>query len=296
MSDPFRKWAQGDEWEPSASQLNAWTDAARFAQQSLGRPTASDSQLFQPFTPMRMLNNTGAAIPQLGVVTYTQPMVLPSVNENRFINEPTFIAIKPTAPLDRFAIALSRVETNGVFWAVCGGVVPCKVTGTGSKVQAISNDVDKLQAGSSGLDLVWSESGSSTRFGVVKLFGTGSSCEKKYQLFVFWSPASGSFSLPLFAQEKDPETEERSGTYYSETITIPYNATVTQTKNALESHSKIDADEITVSGSLNLLSGPHTIILPAGVKFGDGDGSINSSGLTRSGLVTPYAYLSECCS
>lgn len=294
MSDPFRKWAQGDEWEVSAAQLNAWTDAARFAQQSLGRPTAGDGQLFQPFTPMRMYNNTGAAIPQLGVVTYTTPMILPSSNENRFINEPTLVAIKPAAPLDRFAIALSRVEISGVFWGVCGGVVPCKITGTGSKAQAIINDVNKLQAGESGYELIWKESGAGTRFGIVKLFGTGG-CGRKYQIFVLGNPLSGSFVLPVRAQQKDPETGVRSGAYYTEDITIPYNASVAQTRDAIEGHTYIDAGEITAAGSLTLLSSPHTITLPEGVDFGVGTGTIDSSGLVRRGLEIPRAYLSECC-
>lgn len=296
MSDPFRKWAQGDEWEPSASQLNTWTDAARMVQQSLNRPKESDGQLWQPFTPIRLLNNTGVALPPLGVVTYGAPMVLPSADANRFINEPTMIAAKPGVPLDRFAITLGRVEIGAIFWGICGGVVPCKVTGTGTKVQAIANDVEKLQAGTTGLDLIWFESGSSVRYGVVKLFGAGSGCVKKFQLFVFWNPSGGSFTLPLLAQAKDPETGVRSGSYLSENITIQYNSTVSETKTALESHSRIDAGEIIVSGALNLLSGPHTITLPEGVSFGSGDGSINSSGLERGGLVTPYAYLSECCS
>lgn len=237
MSDPYKKWAQGDEWEPSASWLNMVTEAAQQVQQALGRPTPGDGQLFQPFTPIRMYNNTGAAIPQLGVVTYTTPMVLPSVNENRFVNDPTVIAIKPDAPLDRFAIALSRVETNAVFWAVVGGVVPCKVTGSGTKVQAITNDVDKLQAGSSGVDLIWSESGSSTRFGMVKLFGAGaSSCANTWWLSAEGAPSGGTIT---FAIQVNSVTED---------ITFPCPCTIAQTITALEGHSEIDTGDVTVTG------------------------------------------------
>lgn len=294
MSDPFRKWAQGDEWEPSASQLNSWTDAARMVQQSINTIKPADSQQFQPFTPVRMQNNTGAAIPQLGVVTYTTPLVLPSTNEHRFVYDTTLVAIKPTAPLDRFAIALERVQTDGVFWAVCGGVVPCKVTGTGSKVQAISNDVDKLQAGATGAELIWSESGSSTRFGLVKLFGAGSSCTKKYQLFYLGSVSSGSFLLPVASQTKTGGV--RSGSYTTENVTIPYNATNTQVKNAIEGHSLIDVDEVTVTGSASLLTSNATITMPEGTYLGTGGtGEITNTSLVRIGLQIPKVYLFECC-
>ncbi len=294
MTDPMKKWAQGDEWEPSASWINMVTEAALQVQQALGRPTLGDGQLWQPFTPLRMYNNTGAAIPQLGVVTYATPMVLPSVNENRFTNDSTVIAIKPAAPLDRFAISLSRVETSGVFWAVCGGVVPCKVTGSGSKVQAIINDVEKLQAGVTGLELIWSESGSSTRFGLVKLFGGGSGCTKKYQLFYLGSASSGSITLPVSAQAKTDGV--RSGAYTTENVTIPWNATTTQTKTAIEGHSLIDADEVTVTGSLSLQSANHVIVMPDGTYLGTGGTGELTTTLVRSGLEVPKAYLWECCS
>ncbi len=295
MTDPMKKWAQGDEWEPSASWLNMVTEAAQQVQQALGRPTPGDGQLFQPFTPIRMFNNTGAAIPQLGVVTYAAPMVLPSANENRFVNEPTVIAIKPTAPLDRFAIALSRVEINSVFWGVCGGVVPCKVTGTGAKVQAITNDVDKLQAGTVGADLIWSESGSSTRFGIVKLFGAGGGCTKKYQLFYLGTVTSGSFVLPVASQAKTGGV--RSGSYTTENVTIAYNASVTDVKNAIEGHSLIDAGEVTVTGSLSLSSANHTIVMPEGTYLGTGGtGEITSTSLVGAGSHVPKVYIWECCS
>ena len=295
MSDPFRKWAQGDEWEPSAAQLNTWTDAARLVQQSLNTIKPADSQQFQPFTPVRMQNNTGAAIPQLGVVTYTTPLVLPSANEHRFVYDTTLVAIKPAAPLDRFAIALERVQTDGVFWAVCGGVVPCKVTGTGAKVQAITNDVDKLQAGATGAELIWSESGSSTRFGLVKLFGAGSSCTKKYQLFYLGTVTSGSFVLPVASQTKTSGV--RSGAYTTENVTIAYNASVTDVKNAIEGHSLIDAGEVAVTGSLSLSSANHTIVMPEGTYLGTGGtGEITGTSLVGAGSHVPKVYLWECCS
>lgn len=187
---------------------------------------------------------------------------------------------------------IGSIQVMGVCWARCRG----PITANDALMPDSSWRGIKDTSGNSNIKALAAVAGSTDAIIPVLIGGGGgASCAKKFQLFVFWNPASGSFSFPFLAKEKDGDGV-RSGSYFSETITIPYNATVTQTKTALESHTKIDAGEITVTGSLNLLSGPHTIILPEGVSFGSGDGSIDSSGLARSGLVTPYAYLSECCS
>jgi hypothetical protein len=294
VSDVFKKWAQGDEFAPSAAQLNAWTDAARMVQQGLNQTSPVLGTPEQYFTRLRMRNNTGEVIPQLGIIGYSTPMITPATSQEQFIYDMTVNAIKPTTPLDRFAITLSQVEIGAVFDAAIGGVIPCKVTGSGTKVQAISNDMTKLQAGATGADLVWSESGSSTRFGLVKLFGAGSSCTKRYQLFYLGSVSSGSFLLPVASQTKTGGV--RSGSYTTENVTIPYNATNTQVKNAIEGHSLIDVDEVTVTGSASLLTSNATITMPEGTYLGTGGtGEITNTSLVRIGLQIPKVYLFECC-
>lgn len=257
MSDPFRKWAQGDEWEPSASQLNAWTDAARFAQQSLSRPTAGDGQLFQPFTPLRMRNATGEAIPRLGVVSYSGPTFNPSSAEDRFVQDFTIEASKPSAePLWRFAIALQRVEIDAVFFAAIGGVVPCRVTGRGESVTAITADMEKLQAGGEGVPLLWSQGGDGERFGICRI-DEGIACSESYDLRLLWSPAEATMWIDVLF---DGVTE-----------TIEFNkfSTRVEVKAAVDAHSKFVEHEVEcqVYGAGEFPSSNMLLTLPAGAKI-----------------------------
>ena len=291
MADVFKKWAQGDEFAPSAAQLNAWTDAARMVQQGLNQTSPVLGTPEQYFTRLRMRNNTGEVIPQLGIIGYSSPMITPATNEEQFIYDLTVNAIKPAAPLDRFAITLSQVEIGAVFDAAVGGVLPCKVTGSGSKVEAITDDMAKLQAGTTGLELIWSESGSSTRFGVVKLFGAGGeTCTPKYQMIVYYFPTGGSFVLRVRAKDG-------SGTWQTEDKTINYNATPAAVATAIESHTYIASGTVTVSGAGAFPFNSMTIVMPADSELGDGSTSIVSTSLTRASSYDPFpkVLLTECC-
>lgn len=305
IGDPFRKLKPGEPFVPVAAQFNMFIEDAQ-ARRTQGQRVDSASVISQAASlPVTIRNDLAVDLPAFSVIRWQGgPVKSATINSNvpelQLKTAAYNATTKPIGVVGPQKIRKASggssagsgpVSILGVTWARCVGPIA-----DGDTIEPNSSYLGIKS--SAGTPVIARGALSSGVQGIIPVFigAGGGSCQKKYQLFVFWAPSSGSFSLPLFAQEKDPETEERSGTYYSETITIPYNATVTQTKTALESHSKIDSGEITVSGSLNLLSGPHTIILPAGVKFGDGDGSINSSGLTRSGLVIPYAYLSECCS
>jgi hypothetical protein len=289
MPDPFRKWAQGDEWSPSAAQLNAWTDAARLAAQAQ-RGVPLDIPTGPPcYVPLRICNTTGERIPELGVISFAAPMVTPTVSSDRFIAIPTLTAIKPTAPLDRFAIchrslAVDEVADNV---AMLLGVVPCRITGTGTHAQATANNMTRLQAGTTGHPIIFQEAGSSERYALVQLGGSSQQCRKRYQLFALNQPSAGSIILLVRAKNG-------SGVWVEENKTIPYGSTQAAIKAVLETHSEITLP-VTVSGPSSLTSSPVTIEMPPDSEIGNGVVAIVSHSLTNSLLVSPTAYLSECC-
>lgn len=269
MPDPFRKWAQGDEFAPSAAQLNAWTDAARFAQQSLNRGAPVAPIGGQHFTSLRMRNNTGDVIPPLGVVGFSLPMVLPSVSEARFIHDLVVDAELPTDPLDRFAISLQQVSDGALFIAAVGGVIPCRVTGTGAKVLSLDGDVGKLEAGASGHDLVWSEAGSSERFGIVRLgAGAGATCARTYDLRILWNPASGNCTIGVRYNS------------VTETIAFARNATHSHVIDLINAHSEFVFASVTASfaGAGSFPSANMVVRFPSGAEIVSHSDTLVSSG------------------
>jgi hypothetical protein len=283
MTDPMKKWAQGDEWEPSASWINMVTEAALQVQQALGRPTLGDSQLWQPFTPIRMYNDTGAAIPRLGVVSYSEgPLVLPSSNEHLFTHQLTLKAKAPQADGNsRFAIALNRVEIDGVFWGAIGGVVPCRVTGTGSSVVSIEDDVEKLQAGDEGVPLIWSESGETERYGICRIDESGAAgCRISYDLRLLYRPATAVLTITVLYDG------------VSEVIDIEKDDVAADIKAAIDAHSKFVEHEVecTVEMAGPLYSSNAFVVLPAGASITD-----HTASMTRGDLRPPPEFRVDIC-
>ncbi len=287
MADPFRKWAQGDEFSPSAAQLNTWTDAARMVQQVLNRTSPADGQTIQPFTPLRMRNNTGDVIPPLGVVGFSAPMVLPSVSEARFIHDLIVDAHLPSDPLDRFAISLQQVPDGALFVAAIGGVVPCRVTGPGTHAIALDGDMSTLDSGDSGAELIWSEAGSAERFGVVRLGGGGTSPPggtfvKVYTLAIRGTAATGTISWEARKIEDvmgTPTLVTDSGTWDSD-----YDG-----DDILASLVSFDSGVLVIGGDIrwNVVK----------IKFADPTASlfITATSLTRETHgITPQAEMSWC--
>lgn len=287
MADPFRKWAQGDEFSPSAAQLNTWTDAARMVQQVLNRTSPASPIGSQHFTPLLMRNNTGDVIPPLGVVGFSAPMVLPSDDENRFTHSLVVDAELPTDPLDRFAISLQQVPDGALFVAAIGGVVPCRVTGSGTHAIALDGDMSTLDSGDSGAELIWSEAGSAERFGVVRLGGGGTSPPggtfvKVYTLAIRGTAATGTISWEARKIEDvmgTPTLVTDSGTWDSD-----YDG-----DDILASLVSFDSGVLVIGGDIrwNVVK----------IKFADPTASlfITATSLTRETHgITPQAEMSWC--
>lgn len=200
VADPNKIWAQGDELSLGARQLNMWTRGAQLALQAFGGGGSDPLASAPLFTPMRIRNFTEYQIPRLGVVSYKTPTVLPEDDEHRFIHQLTIDAILPEDPLDRFAICLEPIAEQGIGLAAIFGVVPCWITGTGEKAEAIGGDFQTLQAGDSGHPLLWQEDGYGERFALILLGGGSSSssaCGTPRYSLILWYCYGGVLKLSL---------------------------------------------------------------------------------------------------
>jgi len=233
MGDPNKIWAQGDDLELGARQLNSWTRGAQFAQQALGQPLTPGVSGPPQFLPLRVRNATGDDLPQFSVVTFAAPTQLPSDNLPQWSLNTTLDAIVPAAPLTRFAVLTTGLKANQVAEniAAIGGVVPCVITGSGSRAQAIDGDTAKLQAGSTGHEIIWQESGTGERKALIQI-GTSGGCEQRYSLGMYNYPASGSGVIEV--------------TYnaVTESIALPHDSTAAEIKALIDAHSEMALEPV----------------------------------------------------
>lgn len=282
MADPNQIWAQGDELSLGARQLNMWTRGAQLAHQALGGGSSDPLASAPLFTPLRIRNATGEQIPRLGVVWYRIPTVVPVDDEHRFIHSLTVNAFAPNDPVDRFAICLEPIADNGIGIAAIGGVVPCRITGEGDLAEAIFDDMTKLQAGSTGYEILWQESGTEERYATI-LLGAQPACPNKVILSIWGNPVAGTFTL---RQSRDVDTD----------TVLEFDATIEEIEAALELANGYDpeADPV-VPGNMIVTGGPLpnndvTITMPRGWVL-----QTVLDDLTQAGSIVPHSRVSSCC-
>lgn len=136
---------------------------------------------------------------------------------------------------------------------------------------------------------------SAIRDGRAFYVGIGSAsanCSNKWQLFFLWNPTQGQAKLRVRARETS------ASAWVPLDIVIPYNATTTQVKDAIEAHSLINENTVTVTGSGALPINNFTITMPTNTMLGDGSVSLfndSSNPLKNDNWVTPSLALWSCC-
>lgn len=281
MADPRRQWAQGDEWEPSASQLNFWTHGAGLAHQALGGPASPLGLPSLNFVPIRVRNTTGEDIPRLGVVGYELPTIVPDTDVSRFVFDLTLEATAPATPLTRYAICPYPIPEDGVGVAIIYGIVGCRITGTGEQAEAVSGEVSYLQAGSNGYPILWQETGSSERWGLIHIGAGGTGCSARYECRIWFFPSGGSCKLNVTFNE------------VMEPITVNFDDGLAEIKTAVDAHSELVAasKECTVTGGVDMSRSNVFITMPEGGTIDPGDDST----LTRAaGAPVPRLGVTLC--
>lgn len=117
-------------------------------------------------------------------------------------------------------------------------------------------------------------------------------CTNKWQLYVLWGPTGGSFKLRVRARANS------TSAWVDEDVVIPWNASTTQVKTAIEGHSIVAANTVTVTASGAFPINNMTIIMPTNSQLGDGSVSAfedSSNKLTNTSFVKPVLALWNCC-
>jgi hypothetical protein len=170
----------GDKLRISAREINGWNDAAKanIADQ-LSRSAAAPRPTGDDRVTLLVKNTTGGDLNQFSVVGITGILFSPSDNLNGFKNGPVLIADTPASPDhdSKFAILLAPATDGSLALAKLSG--PCVVQvnvndADDAFAKVLDGDATQLDSDpSTGVPILYKESGTGTKWAVVLLGGGG---------------------------------------------------------------------------------------------------------------------------
>ncbi|MBN1553954.1 MAG: hypothetical protein JXA11_04360 [Phycisphaerae bacterium] len=193
----LKKVQSGQPMRIKADTFNSIIDATRAykeRQQSGGRPAIrehSDSNI------VLVKNASGVDAERFGVLGIDGPIILPSENLSEFENRVTFSCSTPVAGTHegKFVVLAEPIKAGAIGKALALGVTPVQISVTAeSDKYADIGDAAKLTSGASGAaQILWKESGTGTKWAVVRLGGGDGETE----YIGYGKPAAGQTDAPV---------------------------------------------------------------------------------------------------
>jgi hypothetical protein len=162
----------------SAFSARAWNRAQQAADVVLGDQLAvnvENSPQAANFSTILVRNDSGFAVPMLGVLLLGAPVVSPATGTltadsaadfqaKQFLRRPVFVGTTPTANASQICLTLEPIQNGAIGRAIISGMTACKVktVAGGPFYYAASRDADRTQLIVSSCGparLVWHESG-----------------------------------------------------------------------------------------------------------------------------------------
>jgi hypothetical protein len=122
-------------------------------------------------------NTSGSNCGLFGVLGIDTPLWTPGTDLLAFKNEQTLSCSTPTTAshTGKFCIALDAIPAGECGPVAVTGLLPVQVTGTGTTCDVKNSDSSQLQAGSGSAQIVWADTGTGTRWALVRIGGGGAS-------------------------------------------------------------------------------------------------------------------------
>ncbi|GHT12339.1 hypothetical protein FACS1894170_07040 [Planctomycetales bacterium] len=187
MPDPLQHVQTGDPIR--ADMLNAVIDGARIARNSLKTGGGAIDGFHSTNTTLRVSNATGGDLKRFSIVALAEPIYFSTEATSSFFTEPAFRGTVPTEWTNGFAILQKPALPNQIVPACVTGVSVAKLTVINESDEFASpgNSTETLLTGPQGLArILWKESGSGERWGLVQ-FPVGGA-EKEVLYGVVMSP------------------------------------------------------------------------------------------------------------
>lgn len=173
MVESFRQFASGEKFNPSARQVNAWTEAA-LAHRRHGKSQGTAQGTFSNVNRAAVSNGTGQDLPPFSVLQLTGPAVDPSVDENEYLNQIAFLGDEcDDDGTNKFVITQNYLPDSIVdAKAIVSGVTFARLTGPVDQTNAApKSGQTALEAGSNGPCEILFDPGpyDSERYAIVKI-------------------------------------------------------------------------------------------------------------------------------
>lgn len=173
LNDPYRKVRPGDRLKIPAQTWNSAIDRAKAYRRSGGAIGGGSTPRSGWIVPVR--NDTGADVGTRAVLGIGGPIFLPSDSLDAFKQGVTFRGVTPEAShADRFVVTLGPIPAGQVGRAFVAGVYQVQVNVLDEShtcAHAVEDDVEKLESGSGPAQIIWKESGTGTKWALVRRVG-----------------------------------------------------------------------------------------------------------------------------
>ncbi len=177
MGDALKKVQAGQRLEIPAVAYNAFIDAVRVqraAQHNVLQNTQVD---FRQADIVKVRNQSGLAQDRFAVLGIDGPLISPSDNLAEFKNQVGFNAVVPNSShVGRFVVLLDPLAVSSIGRAWCCGVFPVRVLVVEDSHKYADLEIgntSRLQTGPAGCaQILWRETGTGTRWAVVRLGNT----------------------------------------------------------------------------------------------------------------------------
>ena len=202
MGDDTKRLSPGERWQPVASVLNGYQEAADYVRnlKAGGGALPGVTSAFQPAV-VQIKNTTGSDLPRFSVLGIDTPIFTPTENLEAFRSRPAFKGVVPTVAdhTRKFVVTLRPLPDDALGPAVLVGACPVmlKMTSETDAFATIDNgETRHLISGSEGAPILWADSEvnedvSGRRWGLVNLISaSGGKPATWYQLLTDLDSAS----------------------------------------------------------------------------------------------------------
>ncbi len=173
----LKRVQNGDEVTLSANAYNAWCDAAEDLQARRMSQTGTTNTTHHDPDVVLVRNDSGADVGRYGILGIDGPIITPTDNLDEFKNRVALKGVSPTsAHADAFVVLLGPLIDGAVGEAVISGVCQVQidvVSAADTTCGADVGDTAKLKSGAGSNSILWKESGTGTKWTVVRIGGGG---------------------------------------------------------------------------------------------------------------------------
>ena len=174
---------QGDKLRIPAATWNTLLDVARAERDRDHDMEKMMAAALPAFNILKVKNDSGNNVPRFGILGLETPIIEPSDNLDSFKQRPQMLGTTPTTThTGKFCILYEPLAIGAIGWAFVSGAAICQINVT---VEAHKNadvknsDRTQLQSATTGLaSILWKESGTGTKWALVRLGAGGGTDEK----------------------------------------------------------------------------------------------------------------------